>query len=571
MKLFEILSRKSPNKVAASLTAGLIAGVAYAMLIPIILSALEEPVDRMLQPIDFEPFRFLNVEISEHRFALFFVVVCLTVLIFRSASQLMLTRVSMEATADLRKLFYRRVSQLPIAQLEQIGSSRIMAVLTNDVPRVVQGAGAVPDVLISVLTIFGLLGFLLYLNVDVFYFILGAIGFGIISYQLPIMLGAGYYRRSRKYVDALHESIKGLVWGAKELKLNEKKRKHYFEDFLYKNEDEILKNEKTGYSIMQIANNYGDLISFLVIGMVAFVFVNYRSIRAEELVGIVMALLYLTGPIAGILKSIPMISLGRVSLERLNQLLDEMEIEESFASDDAAQPQWKQIQIKTIGYDYNRDPTKSSFRLGPVDLTLNKGEITFIVGGNGSGKSTLGKIISLHYLPSEGCVSFDNVDITSLNRTVYRQEIASIYSDYYLFDQFYGISKEEIEEKIGEYLELLKLKEKITIEDNRFSTISLSDGQRRRLALIVSFLEEKSLYVFDEWAADQDPEFKQIFYYEILPRLKAKGKAVVVVSHDDRYFGVADKLVTMEAGRVLRVELKDPADALMTDRSLATS
>jgi putative ATP-binding cassette transporter len=69
--------------------------------------------------------------------------------------------------------------------------------------------------------------------------------------------------------------------------------------------------------------------------------------------------------------------------------------------------------------------------------------------------------------------------------------------------------------------------------------------------LLVSILDDKELYLFDEWAADQDPIFKDFFYHEFLPLLKDKGKAVVVISHDDRYFSLADRLLVMENGRLI--------------------
>ena len=61
-------------------------------------------------------------------------------------------------------------------------------------------------------------------------------------------------------------------------------------------------------------------------------------------------------------------------------------------------------------------------------------------------------------------------------------------------------------------------------------------------------------YDFDEWAADQDPEFRRYFYDVLLPGLKAEGRTLIVVTHDDRYFHVADQVVFMEEGRVVRVE-----------------
>ncbi|SDM20561.1 putative ATP-binding cassette transporter [Franzmannia pantelleriensis] len=71
---------------------------------------------------------------------------------------------------------------------------------------------------------------------------------------------------------------------------------------------------------------------------------------------------------------------------------------------------------------------------------------------------------------------------------------------------------------------------------------------------MVAYLEDRPFLVFDEWAADQDPLFKEVFYREVLPELKRMGKAVLVISHDDRYFPLADRLVRLESGKLRLAE-----------------
>jgi putative pyoverdin transport system ATP-binding/permease protein len=158
-------------------------------------------------------------------------------------------------------------------------------------------------------------------------------------------------------------------------------------------------------------------------------------------------------------------------------------------------------------------------------------------------------------LPTQGEVSFDGTSITLENINSFRQQVACIYSDYYLFKQLHSkvdsSTKFDLLVQVDFYLEVLQLKGKVELRDGYFTTLHLSDGQRRRLALLVAFLDNKSLYIFDEWAADQDPEFKKIFYYDILPNLKAQGKSIVAISHDDRYFDVADQVLIMESGRLI--------------------
>jgi putative ATP-binding cassette transporter len=90
----------------------------------------------------------------------------------------------------------------------------------------------------------------------------------------------------------------------------------------------------------------------------------------------------------------------------------------------------------------------------------------------------------------------------------------------------------------------------VQVKDGSFSSIALSQGQRKRLALLTAYLEDRSIYVFDEWASDQDPMFKQIFYTQLVPELKQRGKTILVISHDDHYFHLADRIVKLDSGKL---------------------
>jgi len=318
-----------------------------------------------------------------------------------------------------------------------------------------------------------------------------------------------------------------------------------------------LSNGKRANTIVVAAANYGDLLSFFVIGVVAYIFVSYHAIGIDKLVASVMVLLYLTGPVALILNSMPQIANARVSLRRINELFEKLD-KERVAMATSPIAEWNAISLLGVCYLHHVDDSK--FGLGPIDLTIKKGLITFIVGGNGSGKSTLGKIVSLHYTPNEGSIYFGDTLIDATSMDAARQNISSIFTDYYLFDRLLIDVTSEQEGYIKGYLKRFQLDQKVSIINGRFSTTMLSDGQRKRLALLVAFLEDRDLYIFDEWAADQDPDFKRIFYEEILPELRLRNKAIVVITHDDRYFHVADRVFVMEDGRLIRSgELKyDP-------------
>ena len=193
---------------------------------------------------------------------------------------------------------------------------------------------------------------------------------------------------------------------------------------------------------------------------------------------------------------------------------------------------------------------ENRFSLGPVDLTFKPGEIVFIVGGNGSGKSTLAKLITGLYIPEEGEIKLDGEVITDDNREWYRQHFSVIFSDFYLFEKLLGMDKPALDEQAEEYLRQLKINHKVTIENGKLSTTELSQGQRKRLALLTAYLENRPIYLFDEWASNQDPIFRDIFYKEILMNLKKRKKTVLIISHDDHYFHLADRIIKLDYGKV---------------------
>lgn len=556
MNLFSEFSRRAPNKVALSIVLGALSGLLYSLLIPLVLSVLETPSPG-LQTVAAAPTRILSIEIADAPLALVFTLTCLFVLVTRTLSQVMLTRVAIDVASGLRTQLYDRIANAPIPALERIGSARLIAALTSDVPRIVQGSRTLPDLLVNIVMLVGMLGFMLVLNSDIFWYVLGCIVFGVITFQLPMYIGRRYFIRARTHFDDLQASIQGLIRGIKELKLNDRKREAFFESVLMKHEHAVQRNEKSGHTVIQSASNYGELLSFFVIGSIIFIVVNYRTISNAELVGVIMALLYITGPISALLHVLPMIAVSRVSLQRVSKLFSEIPAERIDAVQMPVAP-WQSIRFEQICYRHENDGRKEDgFGVGPLDLEIRRGEITFIVGGNGSGKSTMSKLLTLHYRAASGDIHFGDTRIDDDTIGACRQEIGVIYSDYHLFDQLLGVDDADLAKQVQHYLEVLHLDRKVVYENGRFSTLALSDGQRRRMALLVAIIDDKALYLFDEWAADQDPMFKAVFYNEILPALRARGKAVVAITHDDRYFGLADQLIVLEEGQVARIERRD--------------
>jgi putative pyoverdin transport system ATP-binding/permease protein len=212
---------------------------------------------------------------------------------------------------------------------------------------------------------------------------------------------------------------------------------------------------------------------------------------------------------------------------------------------------FKQIEIHQATHSYQHAEEDTTFTLGPIDLTLHPGELVFIVGGNGSGKSTLAKLLTGLYVPDSGEIRLDGAVIDDLNRELYRQLFSTVFADFYLFDRLLGLQLADVDTQAQTYLEQLQLTHKVSVQNGKLSTTALSQGQRKRLALLTAYLEDRPIYLFDEWAADQDPFFREIFYQQLLPELKQRGKAVLVISHDDRYFHLADRVLKLDYGKII--------------------
>lgn len=556
MSLYREFGAKAPNRVFASIILGAVAGLCYGLLIPTIMTGLSaQPVYKGSATNVAKVFGF---EVANFRFAAFFLILCLCIWAARTASQLMLLRVSIEFAADLRRDLYHRIARAPLETIEAIGTPKLVAALSEDVRRVVFGARLCPDIIVVVVTLVGMLSYLLYCSFDVFLYVLAAIFIGALSYQLPIYFANKRLRHSRGVYDELQVAIRALIQGQKELKLDHAKRQDFFERVLLASERELQRSDLRAYTTLTLGKNYGDMLSFFVIGAVAFVYVNYHAIDKATLLGVVMVLLYITSPIAYLLNAVPELSVAKVSLNNIGHIMRELTEEAGFAGRQEIGG-WQVQRLENVTYRHGFGGAEA-FQVGPIDLEIRRGEVLFIVGGNGSGKSTLSKLISLHYARTGGEIWFDGQVVCPETIAGARQEIGAIYSDYFLFDRLLGkaVGKEQ---DAARYLQALGLQDKVRIEDGKFSTLALSDGQRRRLALLVALLEDKNLYLFDEWAADQDPTFKEIFYKQILPDLRQRGKAVVVISHDDRYFDLADRIVTMENGKIRSVRAVREAEA----------
>src|SRR5438270_788049 len=291
----------------------------------------------------------------------------------------------------------------------------------------------------------------------------------------------------------------------------------------------------------------------IVIGLILFIFPKMHSLDRALLTGYALTLLYLMTPLQVTMNSLPLLTRANVALNKVNEMGFSLasqgseQVEERHSQTDT----WEKLQLSSVTHRYHGDGEASDFVLGPLDLTFKPGEMVFIIGGNGSGKTTFVKLLTGLYTPESGTIYLNGEPIGPENKEAYRRHFSAVFSDFYLFQTMFGLVDNQLDQRASEYLERLKLSHKVQIEKGKLSTTDLSQGQRKRLALLTAFLEDRPVYIFDEWAADQDPYFQDFFYMHLLPDLTARHKTVFVITHDDRYYHLAERIITLDSGQVI--------------------
>jgi putative pyoverdin transport system ATP-binding/permease protein len=468
-------------------------------------------------------------------------------------SQAVLAGFSQRAVAELRRDLIRKILAVPLRDLEELGTPRILAALTDDVFNVTQALLALPIVSVNVAILMGGAAYLGWLSWRMLAAIMVVIAAGAIGYLMVVSSALRFCRWAREEEDKLFGHFRALTDGIKELKLHRQRRGAFFSRNIETVTATYQQHNVSAELRFAAAQSWSHLLYFALIGLILFMAPSLGSISNRTLTGYVVTTLYLMGPLSGVLSSFSLFGRARVALQKVQELgisLEGHSTESCPVNETEEQRSFERLELRGVLHSYHREQEDSNFVLGPVDLSFQPGELVFLVGGNGSGKSTLAKIITGLYLPEAGEIRLDGEPVTNENRDAYRQLFSAVFSDFFVFDNLLGLNDADLDSRAGGYLEQLHLKHKVRVTNGVLSTTAVSQGQRKRLALLTAYLEDRPFYLFDEWASDQDPLFKKVFYTKLLPDLKARGKTVLVITHDDRYFDMADRVIKLDYGKV---------------------
>lgn len=470
--------------------------------------------------------------------------------------------VTISTTAEIESIIHKirlrlmdHIRHSELLDVESIGRSRIIAAITSDTAVLTQASNMLCFSVQGAVLIFFVALYVAFLSIAAIVTTIVVVGIaGAIFHYKNRRLSADK-QKSAEWEQRLFDRLTDFLDGFKEVRLNSDRSADLFEDATE------VSRAAANLKIRSQAETFKLIVSsqlsmYVLLGAVVFLAPQFSdSLGGPALTKTTTALMFIVGACFGLVQSIPVLLNANAAADRVHRLEITLRARTTPVDEQLIEPlaHFDKIELRNVVFTYTDRFSDKAFSIGPINFSLQPGELVFITGGNGSGKSTFLRVLAGLYLPDAGDIVLDGRLVTGVNRNEYRSLMSAIFFDYHLFRRLYGIHDPDPAE-VGRLLEQFRLSEKTGLVNGEFRTLELSGGQRRRLALIVTLLEKRPICLLDEWTAEQDPEFRRKFYDELLPELMRAGATVVVITHDDRYLGeikLAARKIHMDEGRII--------------------
>jgi len=479
-----------------------------------------------------------------------YAVICIVFYVSHNYALFNSIQLATDVIALVRLRILDKLRHTELLFIEKKGHADIHMRLTQDFNTIFHAVPVLFAAVEDLITVIVIYMYIAIISFESFVVIISFLSISILYFYSKYFLIKKDMMQSGKTESEFFGMINDVIKGFKQIKLHFQKNEDLFKDIVsvskesekYKIQGLITYREHT----MKIM-----IFHFTMYATLLFVMPIYFDVLRVSILKIFAALLFAQGPLDMVFRSFATIAMTNVAVKNLQDLEEELDQNShAIIEQESSFKDFEKISLKSVLFQYKDSQGEISFQSGPIDLTIRKQDVIFIVGGNGSGKSTLLKLLTgLYPTLASGQIFLDNQLMTSETISAYRQLFSIIFTDYYLFKKLYGLESVD-ENMVKQMLKTMLLHRKTQFFNNQFSNTDLSTGQRKRLACIEALLEDKPIYVFDEWTADQDPVFRKFLYETILQDLKKAGKTVIIVTHDDRYFHYADTVITMENGKI---------------------
>ena len=461
-----------------------------------------------------------------------------------------------EATVHRTRVdFLGLIRRCELLSIEAMGEARILGAMTGEAQRLSQAMGQVSTGLQSVLVALITGVYIAWISRPAFvlWMISVAISTHLILRQWDV--SQRLLERAASKDGEFQDTTAALLHGFKEVKLSRRRADAlYAELFTQADDTRMIRTEAQEGMVHSYV--FGQVLFFLLIGAMVFLLPALGDIDKATLAQATTAVLFVLGPVTMIIGSIPALATAEAAARTIVALQEALQAQisaeataENGVAPDAPEP-FRSLELSGITFRYPQNGRDGGFVLGPIDFSIAAGECVFITGGNGSGKSTFLRLLTGLYPPQAGRIVLDGSPVDPAHMQGLRDRFAAVFADYFLFRKLYGVEVAEADAKA--LIEEMEVAGKTALHDGAYTTVQLSTGQRKRLALIAAVLEGKQILVLDEWAADQDPSFRRKFYEVILPSLKRRGITIIAATHDDRWFHLADRHIRLVDGQVVQ-------------------
>jgi putative ATP-binding cassette transporter len=460
-------------------------------------------------------------------------------------SQLALTALGHHFVFRLRSEFIKRILDTQVERVEQLGSASLLAGLTSDVRAITIAFVRLPELVQGIILTFGSAAYLAWLSTKML---------AVTALWIVITIWGGFLLVSRVYKhmavlreteDKLYNDYQTVLEGRKELTLNRERAEHIFNHLYIPDAREYRHHIIRADTFHLSAVNWSNIMMLGAIGLVFWMANSLGWADTNVAATYSLTLLFLRTPLLSAVGALPTLLSAQVAFNKLNKF-DLAPFKAEFPRPQAF-PNWQTLELRNVMFRYQ----DNAFAVGPVNLTIHRGELLFLIGGNGSGKSTLAMLLTGLYQPQSGEILLDGKALSAEKPEDYRKLFSAVFTDVWLFDHLLGPEGQQANPALVEkWLGQLQMSHKLELQDGKILNLKLSKGQKKRVALLLALTEERDIILLDEWAADQDPHFRREFYQVLLPLMKAMGKTIFAISHDDHYFIHADRLLEMRDGKL---------------------
>lgn len=467
-----------------------------------------------------------------------------------------LTKNTERLTYEIREETYKKVISFNMDTFSNMHISTLITRMTADINNIGDFIGRIlPMFISSGIFLIVVLGVMCFINV---YFALVMIVCSLILVVLLLKLGKKmeyYNRKSIENEEKLNNYFGETFSGINTINLFniQKERKEELDKY-NKEETDISRNYFTIQSALKPVES---MTKYLIITIIIYLCIQ------GKVAGINVGIIYVVisyidkffEPLAHILYHYEKLQQGKVSIKRIDDLLQKKENIEDIYEGKKAEKLEGNIRFKNVKFSY----IEGKQILDDVTFSINKGEKVALVGQTGAGKTTIINLILGFYKINSGNILFDGKNMDDISLESIRKNVSFIQQNPYIFDdtikQNIIINNNNIsDEKIIDILKQVQLYDKIKSFENgiyeKVKDNSFSKGEKQLLAFARAIAKETSIYIFDEPTSNVDIE-SEIQVKKVIDNL-SKDATVIIIAHRPATIKNVDKILKVENGKVIQ-------------------